>query len=685
MSNLEDKLNILKINYSDTGQLKKVTTELYKQKFNWKSYVKYYPDLDINNLNTAWEHWVKHGLNEKRYFFLNEDKNINQLKLINKVQFNQNGASKPIIKNTIKKDTTTLTLKKLIIDKTPQDNLNFKIRLLRKNNLIYKNIYDNYGLHYYGWKEVINNFIKNFEKITNFKQQYFFDEWIEKFLIWGDKVEKNFYLREIYNNGYKLITFIHNPPFQKWYNNDYKSYIKNKIIYDNEHTNKTLIKDIEDYDLNKQIVFFYTLCNYHKEYLYNKCPEFNNKLMSINHPIEINGSEKCFEFSLFCQNKQILHIGWWLRNFKTFIDFKQPKEFHKTILVKSDFENEWNKISTEYKLDNITIIKELSNSEYEKIFTNSCLFIDLEDSCANNTILECIKFNTPIIVNKIPAVVEYLGENYPLYIKNPDDLKLLNSPTYLLSQIENANKYLTNMDKKHVSLEAFNNKLNYDLNKLDNTNDSCLTWFCLIDDLDNIDKKMNHLYNIFVSQYDNSKLQLHIVVLENLCNEEKYNNFIENIKKYSDIVFNITFSVKYFDNYSDFLNYSVGVCETTYLVIVDIQDYYEKNFSSYFINYLNDNPNCDVAFSSYKITNDKDYTEEYIFQKDLMLFNSNHSTIIMPETGIVWRKDMNKIIGDFIPFKDKKYIFRDYWIKTITQKFNIKCCNDEILYISKIY
>jgi hypothetical protein len=556
---------------------------------------------------------------------------------------------------------------------------------LRKNNLVYKNIYDNYGLHYYGWKEVINNFIKNFEKNNNFQNQYFFDEWIEKFLIWGDKMEKNFYLKEIYNNEYKIITFCHNPPYNKWYNNDYKNNIKNKIIYNNEHSNKILMKTIQDYELNDKIVYFYTLCNSHKEYFYNKCNGFNNKLMTVNHPIEINGNEKCFDIASFTQNKQIIHIGWWLRNFKTFIDFKQPKEFHKTILIKSDFENEWNKISTEYKLDNITIIKELSNTEYEKIFTNSCIFIDLEDSCANNTILECIKFNTPIIINKIPSIVEYLGENYPLYFQNSDELQLLNSPNYLLSKIDTANKYLINMDKTHVMLETFNNKLNYDLNKLDPNEGNRLTWFCLIDNLDNIDKKIIQLYNIFVSQYDNSKLILHIVICESNINDERYINFIENLKKYSEIVFNIVYSIKNVkNNYNDYLNYCTDICDTKYLVIVDVQDYYEKQYSSYFINYLNDNPNCDVAFSSYKLTNDKDYNEEFIFNKELMLFTNNYTSIIMPETGVVWRNDMSKLIGKFIPLKNRSFIFRDFWIKTIKKNFNIKCCNNSILYVSKV-
>jgi hypothetical protein len=326
-----------------------------------------------------------------------------------------------------------------------------------------------------------------------------------------------------------------------------------------------------------------------------------------------------------------------------------------------------------------------SNSEYEKLFVNSCLFIDLEDSCANNTILECIKFNTPIIINKIPAIVEYLGENYPLYIQDPEELKLLNSPNYLLSKIEEANKYLANMDKTHVSLKSFNDKLNYDLNKLDNNEDTSLTWFCLVDNLDNIDKKIIHLYNNFVSQYDNSKLQLHVIISETLETDERYDSFIETITKYSEIVFNIVFSIQKFDFYSDFLNYSSNICHTQYLVIIDIQDQFDKNFSSYFINYLNNNPNCDVAFSSYKITNEDNYTEEFIFNKELMLFSSNYSTIILPETGVVWRKDMNKLVGNFITLKDRKYIFRDFWIKTIKKKFNIKCCNDSILYVSKIY
>lgn len=692
MSNLESKgkNKILQIDYSDTNGIIKFISEKYKKKFNWEQYVNFYPDLDVKNLNAAWEHWTKYGLKEKRCFFLND--NIDKLSTSKPVSSTKNTVKfsktevKPIKGILREKKDKIITLKNLLINRTSHDNINFKIRLLRKNNLIYKNIYDNYGLHYYGWKEVINNFIKNFEKNTNFKQQFFFDEWIEKFLIWGDKTEMNFYLKEIYNNDYKVITFIHNPPFHQWYNADYKKNIRNKIIYNEEHTNKNLIKNLENYELDKQIVFFYTLSDYHKEYIYYKFPNLSNRVVSAFHPIEITGNEKCFDFSLFSSNRQIIHIGWWLRNFKTFIDFNQPKDFHKTILIKTDFENEWNNISTTYKLDNITIVKELSNTQYEKLFINCCLFIHLEDSCANNTILECIKFNTPVIVNKIPAVVEYLGENYPLYYQNNEELNLLSNPNYLLSLIKKANEYLVNMDKTNISLEVFNKKINYDLNKLDvNTNVQQLTWFCFIDDLADIDTKIIQLYNNFLSQNDNSKLILHVILCESLSNDEKYSLFLENIKKYSEIVLNIKITIQNLDkNYSNFLNYCSQICTTDYLVIVDIHDKCEKIYSSYCINYLNENINSDVIFTSYKITNNNGYFENFVFNKDAMIFNSNYTSIVMPDTGVIWRKDILSFVGEFISLSNKKNIFRDFWIRVLKNKFNIKCCNNEILYKSLV-
>ena len=52
---------------------------------------------------------------------------------------------------------------------------------------------------------------------------------------------------------------------------------------------------------------------------------------------------------------------------------------------------------------------------YDLLLMQNIVFINLIDASAVNTILECIVRNTPIIVNKIDGIIDYLGEDYPLY------------------------------------------------------------------------------------------------------------------------------------------------------------------------------------------------------------------------------------------------------------------------------
>ena len=52
------------------------------------------------------------------------------------------------------------------------------------------------------------------------------------------------------------------------------------------------------------------------------------------------------------------------------------------------------------------------------MFTNSVVFADIIDGVANNTILECIYFNTPIIIRRTESSEEYLGSEYPLFFYN---------------------------------------------------------------------------------------------------------------------------------------------------------------------------------------------------------------------------------------------------------------------------
>jgi len=82
-----------------------------------------------------------------------------------------------------------------------------------------------------------------------------------------------------------------------------------------------------------------------------------------------------------------------------------------------------NQYITDDQRNSVKILDFLPNDEYDKILTENVVYLDLYDSSANNGIIECMARATPIFINRLPAVVEYLGEGYPLYIDSQFDLE----------------------------------------------------------------------------------------------------------------------------------------------------------------------------------------------------------------------------------------------------------------------
>ena len=69
--------------------------------------------------------------------------------------------------------------------------------------------------------------------------------------------------------------------------------------------------------------------------------------------------------------------------------------------------------------------------------------MELYDASANNSVIECIVRNTPLLVNPLESVVEYLGSGYPLYFRDLDeaaaklcDMELIRSAHEYLSKLQ---------------------------------------------------------------------------------------------------------------------------------------------------------------------------------------------------------------------------------------------------------
>jgi len=118
--------------------------------------------------------------------------------------------------------------------------------------------------------------------------------------------------------------------------------------------------------------------------------------------------------------KMIVQIGWWLRRFDSLRDLQAPG-LEKAALSPFPGAPDW--YTTQGWADygaasGVTQLSYLDDQAYDELLAENIVFLDLYDSSANNAIVEWIVRLTPVLVNPLPAVVEYLGAGYPFYFSD---------------------------------------------------------------------------------------------------------------------------------------------------------------------------------------------------------------------------------------------------------------------------
>lgn len=137
---------------------------------------------------------------------------------------------------------------------------------------------------------------------------------------------------------------------------------------------------------------------------------------------------------------------------------EQSEDYENIQIIKNNWYKHFYDDMTK-KIGSVDFIEFLNNEEYDTLLTENIVFINLVDASAVNTLIECILRNTPIIVNKHPAVVELLGEKYPLYFENNATDVEINISVHRLFKdpliIKKAHKYLKHLDKSIYHINYF--------------------------------------------------------------------------------------------------------------------------------------------------------------------------------------------------------------------------------------
>jgi hypothetical protein len=184
-----------------------------------------------------------------------------------------------------------------------------------------------------------------------------------------------------------------------------------------------------------------------------RCPVLVRK-----HPSEIpqlRFSLECFEAQ---RARRIVQVGWYARNHRAIYQVGVPRGFAKVHLLRAGIgkllerTDEFSPYRERTWVGEVEVLPKLSIPEYDELMASSVIFSEYWDVSASNVVVEAIARCTPLVVNRHPALEEYLGADYPMFY---DDLRevqeLLESP----GRIRDAWGHLNEMDKSWLSARNF--------------------------------------------------------------------------------------------------------------------------------------------------------------------------------------------------------------------------------------
>jgi hypothetical protein len=153
-------------------------------------------------------------------------------------------------------------------------------------------------------------------------------------------------------------------------------------------------------------------------------------VVALVHPTEMPAMQ--FDWDRYAQNPEpkIIQVGWWLRRFRSIYELP-VSHLQRAILTPvlperyADFRNAVVRDTSRARQGHgggdaaaghsVLDLPYQTPEGFDELLAANIVFLHLYDSVCNNTVVECIVRETPVLVNSLPSIVEYLGPEYPLY------------------------------------------------------------------------------------------------------------------------------------------------------------------------------------------------------------------------------------------------------------------------------
>lgn len=147
--------------------------------------------------------------------------------------------------------------------------------------------------------------------------------------------------------------------------------------------------------------------------------------LSVRHPTSFDAP--AFNPDAYRAAQKVVQVGDWLRKLQAIHQLRAP-EHARIMLLKPQTEEFLEREIAEFgdhRDPSVDMRYLVPDEEYDALLSSSVVLCLLYGTAANNVVIECLARATPILINPLPAVVEYLGQDYPFYARDPEEADAL--------------------------------------------------------------------------------------------------------------------------------------------------------------------------------------------------------------------------------------------------------------------
>lgn len=319
------------------------------------------------------------------------------------------------------------------------------------------------GFHRSGWKTILEKLRQSYHASDT---DLIFDGFLEKTFLW---CRDTALAVGVIPYSRPWVGFVHHPPVE---DDTYSAYDLRHLIEEPLFT--------QSLENCKALL---VLSNYIKDYLQEKLPGI--PVFVFDHPVDTEVTM----FSPRLYKNDVVQVGGWLRDpyaiyalpvspwikkkalkgklmeayfspvgdhIEALLSFPPINQDHAQIhpvhpVCKNKYV--WGMLQwLKRNQSSVEVLDLLDDDAYDVLLSSSVVFLHLVTASASNTVNECIVRNTPLVVNRLPALVEVLGEDYPLFY---DDFvqasEMISNPKLVME----GHTYLKRLDKTRFTMEAF--------------------------------------------------------------------------------------------------------------------------------------------------------------------------------------------------------------------------------------